>query len=301
MYRQLLTVIVLLPGSLSATEPILPLPPAPAPTPSARLGERLFHDPRLSGSGRIRCADCHRLEAGGDDDSPLPAIRSGPYPHNTLTVFNAVFNYRLHWYGDLATLKQQAETALQRDMRVDWNRSLARLKADDGYRRDFAALYGDIDAEAVIDALVAFERTLVTPDAPFDRFLRGDESALTPAQKRGYRLFKRYGCSACHQGVNVGGNLLQKLGIFGRYPSADPGRIAVTGREEYRDVFRVPSLRNVALTAPYFHDGGVQTLEKAVTLMAELQLGTRPPPRDVKAIVAFLKSLTGRYLRPKPP
>ncbi|HFD40033.1 MAG TPA: c-type cytochrome [Anaerolineae bacterium] len=286
--------VLLLTGGARAAEPILPLPPPPAMTAAARLGELLFHDPRLSGSGRIRCADCHRLDRGGDDDRPLPQIRTAPQPHNTPTVFNAAYHFYLHWYGEVPDLETQARIALQRDMAVDWDRVLLRLRADAAYRKAFQDLYGRIDAEAVVAALVAFERTLVTP-SPFDRFLRGDETALTPKQREGYRLFKAYGCSACHQGVNVGGNLRQKLGIFGRYRSDDPGRFAVTGREADRDVFRVPSLRNVAVTAPYFHDGGVETLEKAIELMARLQLGIRLKPAEIDAIAAFLKSLTGRY------
>ncbi len=293
-------VLLLLVGFLidtaHAAEPILPLPETQPPaTPASRLGRRLFHDPRLSGSGRLSCAHCHRLDRGGDDDRPLPPIPTGPHPHNTPTVFNARYNHYLHWYGDLDTLEDQARVALQRDMQVNWPTVLARLAADPDYASAFHRLYDGVSEAAVIAALVAFERTLVTPDAPFDRFLRGDTEALTPRQRRGYVLFKRLGCSACHQGVNVGGNLRQKLGVFGRYPGDDPGRFAVTGRPEDRGVFRVPSLRNVALTAPYFHDGRVKTLEKAVALMAELQLGIRLRQAEIQDLVAFLHSLTGRW------
>ncbi len=276
-------------------EPILPLPDPRPLSEAARLGERLFHDPRLSGSGRISCATCHRLDEGGDDGLPLPTVQNGSHPHNTPTVFNAAFNYRLHWYGDLTSLEQQARAALQRDMQVDWQKTLLRLKADTGYRKVFDNLFGGLTADSVVAALVAFENTLITPDAPLDRYLRGDTAALTPQQQRGYALFKAHGCSACHQGINVGGNLLQQLGVFGRYRSGDPGRIAVTGRKEDRNVFRVPSLRNVAVTAPYFHDGRVKTLKKAVELMAQYQLGIRMKAGEIDAIVAFLNSLTGRY------
>ncbi len=288
--------ILLPPGPLFSAEPLLPLPPPPAVSrDKAALGERLFHDPRLSGSGRLSCASCHRLESGGDDGLPLPSVPTGPYPHNTPTVFNAAFNFRLHWYGDLHSLQKQALVALQRDMEVDWMRVLKRLRADRLYPRLFKPLYGIIDADGIIDALVTFERTLVTPNAPIDRFLRGETAALTPRQRQGYRLFKQYGCSACHQGANIGGNLYQKLGIFGEYDTRDPGRFAITGKSEELRMFRVPSLRNVAVTAPYFHDGRVETLEKAVALMAEYQLGTRMSKEDIALIVEFLHSLTGHY------
>lgn len=280
---------------LFSAEPILPLPPPPAVSKAkAALGERLFHDPRLSGSGRLSCASCHHLDAGGDDGLPLPSVPTGPYPHNTPTVFNAAFNFRFHWYGDLDSLEKQALVALQRDMQVDWTRVLERLRADRHYPRLFKSLYGVIDVEGIIDALVAFERTLVTP-APIDRFLRGETTALTPRQRKGYRLFKQYGCSACHQGVNIGGNLYQKLGIFEEYDTGDPGRFAITGKSEDLRMFRVPSLRNVAVTAPYFHNGKVKTLEKAVALMAKYQLGTRISKEDIALIVDFLHSLTGYY------
>ncbi len=288
---------LLLPERLAfSAEPLLPLPSPPEVSlAKAELGERLFHDTRLSGHGRLSCASCHHLDSGGDDGLPLSPVPTGPHPHNTPTIFNSVFNFRLHWYGDLNTLQEQAQVALQRDMEVDWRLVLERLRVDHYYSRQFNSLYGGLDANGIIDALVTFERTLVTPDAPIDRFLKGYTDALTLGQHQGYRLFKRYGCSACHQGINIGGNLFQKLGVFGDYDTSDPGRYAVTGRMEDLRVFRVPSLRNVAVTAPYFHDGRVKTLEKAVALMAEYQLGIRLSKKEIVLIVDFLHSLTGRY------
>jgi cytochrome c peroxidase len=157
--------------------------------------------------------------------------------------------------------------------------------------------------EHVLDAIATYERSLITPNAPFDRYLRGDIYAINAEQKHGYEVFKSYGCISCHQGVNVGGNLFQKVGLFEDYfklrggplTPADLGRYNVTKDERDRHVFRVPSLRNIAVTAPYFHDGSVDKLAYAVEIMARVQLGRKPPPDDVQAIVSFLKSLTGEY------
>jgi cytochrome c peroxidase len=178
---------------------------------------------------------------------------------------------------------------------------LATLRADSDYRRAFAAIYGgDIRREQILDALAAYQRSLVTPNARFDRYLRGEPGAITPEEEHGYRLFKAYGCIACHQGANVGGNLFQKFGIFadpfaGRDAAtrADLGRFTITGDEADRHVFRVPSLRNAALTAPYFHDGSAKSLEEAVEIMARNQLGRTLAEREVALIVAFLRTLTG--------
>ncbi len=293
----LLLCLLLLIEGLQAGEPILPLPRSHhQPAPKVALGRRLFHDPRLSGNGSLSCASCHVLERGGDDNRPLPVAASSPYPHNTLTVFNVRFNFRYHWYGDIAGLREQAQRALRQDMKAKWPQLVARLEKDRNYAKQFAALYPDgIQRQNVLDALVAFELSLITPDSPFDRYLRGETEAMTPLQRQGYDRFKSYGCAACHQGVNIGGNLYQKLGVFRDFIDDDPGRFAVTGREQDRFVFRVPSLRNVAVTAPYFHHGKVPTLEKAVAIMGEYQLGIQLPKDDIEAIVAFLHALTGNY------
>jgi cytochrome c peroxidase len=186
---------------------------------------------------------------------------------------------------------------------VSWEEVLARLRADPGYRAAFAQTYGgNATRVSVLDALATFQRSLLTPEAPFDRFLRGERGAIDPGQERGYELFKAYGCIVCHQGMNVGGNLFQRFGIFydpfarrATMSQADLGRFAVTGKEADRYVFRVPSLRNVAATAPYFHDGGTATLTEAVEIMARSQLGRELPTPDRDAIVAFLRTLAGEY------
>ena len=180
---------------------------------------------------------------------------------------------------------------------------LPKLRGDLEYVQAFARAFEEgIKRETVLTAIADYERSLYTPNAPFDRYLRGDVSAIDPNQKRGYQLFKSYGCISCHQGINVGGNLFQKLGLFGDYFTADEvvseanlGRYNITGNEDDRYVFKVPSLRNVAVTAPYFHDGGIDTLDEAVRIMGELQLGQTIHEADVRLIVSFLSSLTGEY------
>ena len=187
-------------------------------------------------------------------------------------------------------------------MNATWPELLAKLRADADYRAAFKALYGGPEREHVLDALATFQRSLLTPDARFDRYLRGERDAITAEEARGYQLFKAYGCIACHQGVNVGGNLFQRFGVFydpfaarGNAGAADLGRYTITGREDDRKVFRVPSLRNVAVTSPYFHDGSAASLAEAVDIMARSQLGRELPRDDIDLIIRFLRTLTGVY------
>ncbi len=293
-------------AGLYDAEPIRPLPVEPAAdTPRVALGERLFNDPLLSRDGRLACASCHQLAQGGDDGLPRSITNSGePDIVNAPTLFNARYNFRLTWRGAFRTLEEQAEADLRnpRHGATDWPELLPKLRDDPGYRRAFAEVYPQgITRESVLDAIAAFERTLVTPNAPFDRWLRGDATAVGPEVLRGYDLFRSYGCVACHQGMNVGGNMFQKFGVFrqvrhdGDATPLDQGRFGLTGEEADRGVFRVPSLRNVAVTAPYFHDGEVATLDEAIRVMGEAQLGVEIPQPDRALIRAFLESLTGEY------
>ena len=184
----------------------------------ARLGERLFRDARLSHHNRLACASCHQLDQGGDDGKAQSIGADGrPLDFNTPTVFNAALSFRLNWRGNFRSLEEQAEAVLldPRLMGTNWPELLAKLGADQTYRDEFHAAYGQPPARPlVLDALAAFERSLVTPRAPFDRYLRGESDAIGPEEKRGYELFKSHGCVACHQGVNVGGNLFQRFGVF---------------------------------------------------------------------------------------
>ncbi|MBI5329517.1 MAG: cytochrome-c peroxidase [Betaproteobacteria bacterium] len=284
--------------------------PLPATLPHhperAALGERLFLDKRLSRDNSIACDDCHRLTHAGTDGLTMSVGVGGAMEkRNTPSVFNAALNVLQFWDGRARDLRQQAEMPIldKNEMGSTWPQVLDKLKADERYRDDFLKLYPDgLTRENVLDALVEFERTLITPDAPFDRYLRGETGALTPQAERGWKLFQDRGCIACHQGINIGGNLLQRIGVM-QEPlnglGADPGRFAVTGAEADRHVFKVPGLRNVARTGPWFHDGSARTLEDAVQFMGRAQLGIELSPEEVRALTAFMHSLTGQW-RGKP-
>jgi len=288
-------------------EPIQPLmAPVNLEPGTVRLGERLFHELRLGRDNDMACATCHKLnDNGADHHSHTPGRGGTELDVNTLTVFNSRFNHRQFWDGRAGTLEEQINFVVSGDKEfaTRWSVIVTKLKQDASYQASFRAIYSDgITAANIRDAIATFERSLVTPNSRFDNYLLGDADAITSVEKAGYRLFKDYGCVACHQGKNVGGNLFMKFGVFkdyfakrGNLTSADLGRFNITGKERDRHVFRVPSLRLAALTAPYFHDGSVDTLEKAVKIMAEHQLGREIPQRDVERIVAFLKTLPGEY------
>lgn len=272
------------------------------------LGKRLFAEPQLSGSATRSCASCHALDKGGADGQRTPLGDKGEkLPLNTPTIFNVALNFRQGWAGRFGSLEAITDFLLAGSpaMGGDWNQVLARLNGNAEYRRQFAASYGNgpIVREQVIDALVVYQRSLATPNSRFDRYLAGDPRALSAREQNGYVLFKRYGCASCHQGMNVGGNMFQTFGVLGNYfeqrggslSPADLGRYNVTKAESDRHVFKVPSLRNVALTAPYFHDGSAATLPEAVEVMFRYQLGRPAPAADKADIVAFLHTLTGEY------
>ncbi|MDM3871145.1 cytochrome c peroxidase [Porticoccus sp. W117] len=288
---------------------IKPLPQSlPVDREKALLGQALFHDTGLA-AGRAACGTCHVLEQWGADGMAKSIdIRGGFDDMNTLTVFNAVFNFRLLWNGAAATPKDQIDMVMdnERHMGAGWSVALQYVRSRQDYQQQFKALYGGvIDEHTVSDAIVEYERTLITPDAPIDHYLRGDNNAISERQKQGLKLFVDYGCIACHQGINVGGNMFARFGVFVKpYQSVVPanefdlGRFNVTGVESDRYVMRVPSLRNVEKTAPYFHNGGTQSLKKAVTAMGYYQLGRDIPDDEAELIVEFLKSLTGK--KPEP-
>lgn len=288
-------------------DPITPLPLTLDVDPDkVRLGEQLFHDVRLSRTNTLACSTCHQLAQGGDDGRPRARLADGAlHPFNTPTLFNVAFNFRYQWTGAVRTLTEMTERVLlsPRVMNMSWPELLARLSNDSAYAAAFDTIYEHrLNRESVLDALTTYLQSLWTPNARFDRFLRGQSDALTAEEQKGYQLFKSYGCVACHQGVNVGGNVFQKFGIFpaaqdrqSPAPARHQGRFIVTGIDRDRYVFRVPSLRNVALTAPYFHDGRAPTLGRAVDVMARRQLGRLLTVDEVRLIVRFLHTLTGEY------
>lgn len=293
-------------------EPIRPLPELEAIDPrKAALGERLFHDARLSADDSVSCATCHDLNHGGADGRKKPVgIQGAVGSVNTPTVFNSAYNFSQFWDGRALNLEEQAAGPVHnpKEMGSNWDQVTAKLNTDFEMKAKFRELYEDgITGGNIVDAIAAFERTLVTIDAPFDRYLRGEMDAISADAKRGYELFQSYGCASCHQGVNVGGNMYQTMGAMGDYfgdrggeTESDQGRYKVTGRDEDRHVFKVPSLRMVAHTAPYFHDGQAKTLEEAIEYMAKYQLGRDIPKADMKPIVEFLRSLAGEYKRFEP-
>lgn len=289
---------------------LLPLNPTSAPpSEKALLGERLFFDPRLSRDNTIACGTCHDPAKGGTDRKKISVGIDGQMgPINAPTVFNASLNFVQFWDGRAATLKEQAAGPVHNplEMGSNWAEAIAKLNQDESYRNAFKKLYPEgISGEAITDAIASFERTLVTPNSRFDRFLLGDPNAFNAQEHTGYQRFLALGCASCHQGVGVGGNMFQRFGIMANYfdgrPAnpADHGRFNVTGKEEDRHVFKVPGLRNVALTAPYFHDGSALTLDDAVTVMGRYQLGRELSQEDIQALVAFLHTLTGEW-RGKP-
>lgn len=268
------------------------------------LGRRLFHDKRLSGDDTVACSSCHDLARGGvDGRSRAVGIRGQTGDMNTPTVYNAGLNFRQFWDGRAADLVEQAAGPVHNPIEMDsnWPQVLSKLAGDAQYVAAFRRLYGRMDGPAIQDAIATFERSLVTRDAPFDRHLQGDATALSADAAEGWQLFRSLGCVACHQGANLGGNMYAGLGVMGDFfrdrghppGKADLGRFNVTAREEDRHVFKVPGLRNVARTGPYFHDGSVATLDEAVDLMAHYQLGIRLDQRRRGRLVAFLESLSG--------
>jgi cytochrome c peroxidase len=275
-------------NGVPAEEPITPIPPPPAIDPrKIKLGERLFGDARLSRDNSRSCTSCHDLGTNGASSRDHDVGFDGSdLPLNTLTVFNAALSFRFGWEGKLRTLEADVKASLEnpRIMGSSISGLVEKLAADPNIRREFIAVYGSgPNADNIVDALASFQRTLVTPGSRFDRWLTGDAAALSTEEVDGYRLFKSLGCVSCHQGVNIGGNLFERHGIF--HPLASP-------RPE---ILRVPSLRNVATSAPYFHDGSAQNLDDAVRKMGLAQLNSTLTDQQVKAIVAYLQTLTGNY------
>lgn len=290
-----------------ANEPIVPLPATLNINPArAEIGRQLFHDSRLSANGRVSCASCHDIAKGGADKGRRYSLglHGVATTVNTPSVLNAALNFRQFWDGRTDSLEGQIEEVIQnpKEMGSRWENVVQLVSRDPKYSSAFAATYPEgVTKKSIQNAIASYERTLITPESRFDKYLRGKSGAVTTKEQLGYMMFKRYGCVACHQGKNIGGNMFQKFGVMADYfahrgkpTDADLGRIVVTGKAEDKHVFKVPSLRNVELTAPYFHDGSAATLEEAVDVMFRYQLGRIAAPEDKGAIVAFLKSLTAQ-------
>lgn len=292
-------------------------PPIPADNPMTpekiELGKQLFFDPRLSSDGTVSCNTCHNVMLGGTDNrSTSVGVGGAVGPRKAPTVWNAAFMTAQFWDGRAPTLEEQAvgpilnpiEHGMESEEQV-----VERLKLIPGYVEQFNDVFGELTYQNVGKAIAAYERTLITPNSPFDRHIKGDGDALTEAAKRGKQLIQDVGCTACHQGVIFAGpDLPMGTGFFQRFPTftdnefvekydlaSDLGRYEVTGEDADKHMFKVQTWRNVALTAPYFHNGSVWTLDEAVRVMAVTQLDTRLTDEQVADIVAFLESLTGEF------
>ncbi|WP_273534773.1 cytochrome-c peroxidase [Pseudomonas sp.] len=288
-------------AALPSNEPIQPIEPATVTNPAkVELGKQLWFDPRLSKSGFISCNSCHNLSMGGSDNLPTSIGHNWQEgPINSPTVLNSSLNLAQFWDGRAADLKEQAGGPIANPMEMAFTHDLALgvLDSIPQYRAAFKKVYGSdtISIDNVTDAIAAFEETLVTPNSRFDLWLKGDKKALNKTELAGYQLFKDVGCTACHNGSAVGGNSFQKMGLVEPYATTNPaeGVAGLTGNDADRMKFKVPTLRNVELTYPYFHDGAYWKLEEAVDVMARLQLGRKLETKQIEQITAFLKTLTG--------
>ncbi|MDO6677681.1 cytochrome-c peroxidase [Shewanella sp. 4_MG-2023] len=303
---KLTTVAVMLASIFSistsqASEPIEVIKPAVITEPEkVELGKMLFFEPRLSMSGFISCNSCHNLSLGGVDALPTSIGHEWQQgPINSPTVLNADYMLAQFWDGRAATLKDQAAGPIDNPKEMGYTHDLAvdTIASMPAYVARFNDIYGsnEVNIDRITDAIATFEKTLVTPNSPFDKYLEGDKKAISADAQTGYQLFKDKGCVACHNGPAVGGTMYMKMGLIKPFHTDNPaeGRKGVTGKEADKFVFKVPTLRNIELTYPYFHDGSVWNLDEAVNTMADIQLGQKMSAKETAQMVEFLNSLTG--------
>ncbi|MEI6859474.1 MAG: cytochrome-c peroxidase [Shewanella sp.] len=296
-----LAIIATFSTTAMAQEPIQIIEPAIITAPEkVELGKMLFFEPRLSKSGFISCNSCHNLSLGGVDALPTSIGHNWQQgPINSPTVLNAEYGLAQFWDGRAKDLKEQAGGPIANPGEMGYSHELAvsTVNSMPAYQVRFTEIYGkdSVNIDNITDAIAEFEKTLVTPNSPFDLYLKGDKSAISAEAKSGYQLFKDKGCITCHNGPAVGGTMYMKMGLLKPFHTDNPaeGRIAVTGNAADKFVFKVPSLRNIELTYPYFHDGSTWTLEEAVNTMKDIQLGQELTEVEVQEVVTFLKSLTG--------
>jgi cytochrome c peroxidase len=305
-----------------AQEALPDKPPIPADNPMTaekiELGKKLFFDPRLSAPGTISCNSCHNVMAGGDDQRSLSlGFRSQLGARNAPTVWNAAYQSIQFWDGRAPSLEEQAKGPLINPVEMGMKSHnliiTSRIDKISGYQEEFKKVFGGKDPVTIDNtakAIAAYERTLITPNSPFDRYIKGDKKAMSQAAVEGFDTFKKVGCTSCHMGANFSGPALP-MGTaffqnFPKFPDAaidkkygflkDKGRAQVTKKKGDEHLFRVPSLRNVALTAPYFHNGKVKRLEEAVRIMGKLQLNKTLSKTEIRSIVTFLsEGLTGEF------
>ncbi len=313
---RMLVAAIMLASSVSAVQAWDSLPSkAPAPTNNptttekVELGRMLYHDPRLSSTGTVSCASCHNTMAGGEDNrAGSMGVNGQVGGRSAPTVWNAAFNTVQFWDGRAESLEAQAAGPVTNPIEMgmkNWDQVVTRLKAIEGYQHLFTKAFGkdSISKDNTTKAIAAYERTLITPDSPYDYYVNGDQSALTAQQIRGMEKVAELGCTSCHSGAAFNG-----AGTFQKFPvndngyfeakfdfKKDKGLAEVTKKKKDEHFWKVPTLRNITLTAPYFHNGSVKTLKKAVAIMAKLQLNKDLSDNEVADIVAFLHALTGKF------
>lgn len=289
-------------------EPITPIPiKMGLDKRKVKLGKSLFFDTRLSKNDTHSCASCHQLSKAGTNGSQFAQKPNGALTEmNVPSVFNSAFNFRFFWDGRAYTMEDQFLYTQRHEMNMPIEDLINRLHADKKIVDAFKEIYVDgLNNKTIADAIIQYQKSLITPNSRFDLYLMGNKNSLTNDELKGYQLFKKYGCISCHHGVNIGGNMFQIFGVIGDRGAyfkrkgfvlnRDLGRFNITHKEWDKFVFKVPSLRNVALTAPYFHDGSIATLDQAVDIMFDYQLGVAALKQEKELIVKFLKSLTGVY------
>jgi cytochrome c peroxidase len=320
--RTLATALTLA-GSVSVAMALETLPteaPAPADNPTTEakveLGKMLYHDPRLSSTGTVSCSSCHNTMLGGEDNRPNSmGINGQTGGRSAPTVWNAAFNKVQFWDGRAESLEAQAAGPVTNPIEMgmkSWDDVVARLNKIDGYKQAFTQAFGREDAiskDNATKAIAAYERTLITPNSPYDKYAAGDQSALTEQQVRGMNKAVELGCTACHSGPAFnGGGSFQKFPVFPNeyfqaqyHFSKDKGVAEVTKKDSDIGLFKVPTLRNIALTAPYFHNGSVKTLDQAIKVMAKVQLNKELTKEEITDIEAFLNALTGEFPKQQMP
>ena len=278
------------------------------------LGKALFFDKRLSQDNTLNCASCHGLDKGGTDQTQVSiGVHGQKGSINSPTVFNAAYNFCQFWDGRARDLQEQSAGPVTNpvEMGSNFDDVVKKLEMDAPFKKQFVQTYPDgLSKKNITDAIAQYEKTLITPNSPYDKFLRGEKDALTAQQKRGYELFLSNNCASCHSGINMGGQSFEKMGVKADYFAwrnihklgghtkinmADNGRFNATQKQSDRFKFKVPTLRNIAITYPYFHDGSTSDLVQAVQIMARFQEGTELSDSDAKDIAAFLTSTTGEY------
>lgn len=265
----------------------------------ANLGKKLFFEKKLSNDNTVSCASCHIIEDGGDDNKQYSTgIDKKIGGINAPTVLNSWFNFVQFWDGRAESLHEQAKGPITNpiEMNSNFNDVINKLQNIPLYQKSFQLIFEDgITQENIVDSIAEFEKQLTTPNSRFDLFLKGKQDALSTKEQQGYKLFKSSGCISCHNGVNIGGNLYQKMGIMKKYEveNMNLGKYNITKKHSDKYYYKVPSLRNINLTAPYLHTGKAKDLDSAVKVMFEYQLGMNAKDEEIDKIVAFLKTLSG--------